>query len=600
MSGTRRWAGLATALAAAVALAAIAIARWEEGRLARAAAVRIARSTAAYFAVVTPADRADSTDFDLAQLLVQARALTTLPGWMWPVEIYHGTAPLVDAAAPPLLAANLEHLPYWSDGAALVPLRGPPDGEGEGPVVGVVAVRPTRWGEGGGLLLGWALPAALLAVAAAAGAAFRGRPRRHYVAAALLLGLAAYADVRSGARRSTNDWLTATRLLMQEAATRLPGPRIRVALADLAPVALGADLVWADSATQQPRRIRIRGTERAIVAARLGSGRWADVRTAPAEAFTRVWLAALLGIALLGPLGFAALQWAERTAARPLRETATAWGFLAPAALHLAVFSVGPILFALYLSVHGSSGGFLEPVRPYVGLANFRAVLRDPLVWVSLGNTALYALYVPVSMMVALAVALVLSRPGRFALVLRAAFFLPFMSSVVAVGLAWQSFLSIGPPPGDWLGSQRTALLAVMVLSIWMQVGYQMMVFVAGLQRIPQAYLDAARVDGANAWQRFWRVTFPLLRPVTLFVLVTGLIGAFQMFTLVYVLTGGGPLHATDVVMRRFYETGWNSLEFGRASALSLVVFLFLLGVTWAQFKVLGGGAGAGREVEYA
>ena len=581
----KRWAVLATGLAAAVAIAVLAVARWEEGRFARVGAVRIARSTAAYFAVVTPTNRADSSDLDLAQLLVQARALTTLPGWEWPVEIYHGTAPLVDAAAPPLPASELERLPDWRDGAALVPLRGPPDGE---KVVGVVAIQPIRRGWS------WGLLAALLAVAAAAGVAFRNRPRREYLAAALLLGLAAYADVRGAARRSSDDWLTATRLLMQEAATRLPGPRIRVALSDLAPIAIGADLVWADSATQQPRRIRTAGRERAVVAARLGSGRWADVRTSPAEAFTSVWLAILLGIAALGPLGFAALQWAERTTARPLRETATAWAFLAPAGLHLAVFTAGPMLFALYLSVHGSSGGFLEPVRPYVGFANFRAVLGDPWVWASLGTTALYALYVPVSMVLALAVALVLSRPGRTAAVLRAAFFLPFMSSVVAIGLAWQSFLSIGPR--DWLGSPRTALLALIVLSIWMQVGYQMMVFVAGLQRIPSAYLEAARVDGANAWQRFWRVTFPLLKPVTLFVIVTGVIGAFQMFTLVYVLTGGGPLHATDVVMRRFYETGWASLEFGRASSLSLVVFVLLLGVTWAQFRLLAGR----REVEHA
>jgi len=591
VGGPRRWAALATALAAAVAIAVFAVARWEEGRFARAGAVRIARSTATYFTLVTPAGRPDSSDFALAQLLAQARALTTLPGWTWPVEIYHGTAPLVDAAASPLPPGELGRLPRWREGAALVPLRGPADDE---PIVGAVAIRPAGRGGLGGLLLNWAFPAALLAVAAAAGAAFRGRPRREYVAAALVLGLAAYADVRGGARRSTNDWLTATRLLMQEAATRLPGPRIRVTLADLAPVALGADLAWADSATQKPRRMRIGGMARAVVAARLGSGRWADVRTSPAEAFTSVWLAALLGIALVGPLGFTALQWAERTPARPLRETATAWAFLAPAGLHLAVFSAGPMLFALYLSVHGSSGGFLEPVRPYVGLANFRAVLRDPLVWVSLGNTALYALYVPVSMVLALAVALVLSRPGRAAVVLRAAFVLPFMASVVAVGLAWQSFLSIGPR--DWLGSQRTALLALIVLSIWMQVGYQVMVFVAGLQRIPPAYLEAARVDGANGWERFWRVTFPLLKPVTLFVLVTGVIGAFQMFTLVYVLTGGGPLHATDLIMRRLYEAGWASLDFGRASALALLVFLLLLGLTWAQFKLLA----ARRAVEHA
>jgi multiple sugar transport system permease protein len=101
-------------------------------------------------------------------------------------------------------------------------------------------------------------------------------------------------------------------------------------------------------------------------------------------------------------------------------------------------------------------------------------------------------------------------------------------------------------------------------------------------------------VDGANAWQRFRRVTFPLLRPVTLFVLVTGVIGAFQMFTYVYVLTGGGPLHATDVVLHRIYQAGWESLQFGPASALSLLLFVLLFGATWVQFKLLG------REVEYA
>ncbi len=587
-----RWAASATAAAALIALAVLVLARWEEGRYARIGAVRIARSTAEYFAAVTPAN-AEATDFDLRQLLAQARALTTLPGWQWPVEIYHGTAPLVDAAAPPLPAGDLDRLPYWRDGTALVPLRGPPPRDVDA-VVGAIAVRPARRGGLGGLLLTWAFPAALLAVAAAAGVAFRGRPRREYVVAALVLGFVAYADVRGAARRSTNDWLTATRLLMQEAATRLPGPRIRVALADLAPLGLGADLVWADSTTQKPRRVGIRGTARAVVAARLGSGRWADVRTTPAETFTSTWFVGLLGLALLGPLAFTALAWGERTGARSARETATAWAFLAPAGLHLAVFSVGPMLFALYLAVHGSSAGFLDPVRPYVGLDNFRAIVRDPWVWASLGKAALYALYVPVSMVLALAVALVLQRPGPTRAVLRAAFFLPFMSSVVAVGLAWQAFSS--STSRDWLENPRTALLALMVLSIWMHVGYQMMVFVAGLQRIPGSYHEAARVDGASAWQRFWHVTFPLLRPVTLFLLVTGVIGAFQMFTLVQVFTGGGPLGATDVVMRRVYETGWASLEFGRASALSLLVFVLLLCLTWTQVRLLMGR----REVEHA
>ena len=146
----------------------------------------------------------------------------------------------------------------------------------------------------------------------------------------------------------------------------------------------------------------------------------------------------------------------------------------------------------------------------------------------------------------------------------------------------------------NWLGDPRTALVAVMLVSVWMQLGYQLTVFLAGLRAIPQPYLDAARVDGANAWQRFWRVTFPLLSPVTLFVLVTGIIGAFQVFALVKVLTGGGPLGATDVIVSRIYRIGWELLQFGDASALALLLGAVLFGATWAQLKLLD------RRVEHA
>jgi ABC-type sugar transport system permease subunit len=148
--------------------------------------------------------------------------------------------------------------------------------------------------------------------------------------------------------------------------------------------------------------------------------------------------------------------------------------------------------------------------------------------------------------------------------------------------------------PVNWLGDRRTALVAVMLVSVWMQLGYQLTVFLAGLRAIPPAYLDAARVDGASAWQRFWRVTFPLLRPVTLFVLVTGLIGAFQVFALVMVLTGGGPLGVTDVIVYRIYRTAWEVLQFGDASALALLLCALLFGATWAQLKLLD------RRVEHA
>ena len=333
----------------------------------------------------------------------------------------------------------------------------------------------------------------------------------------------------------------------------------------------------------------------------IGPGRWLDLRTVPAEDSATVWLIALLACASVGPLAIWALRWAERTPRRGRREAVIAWGFLSPAGLHLAIFSLAPLLFALYLSVHRWGRDAVEPVRPFVGLANFTAALRDPLTWTALRNTAIYSLYVPVSIGLALLIALALSgyREGWGLRVLRSAFVLPYVSSVVAVALVWQRIYqagSFGLGRSDWLSNSTTALLALMLLSLWAHVGGQIMVFMAALQRIPRAYLDAASLDGANAWRRFWRITFPLLRPVTAFVLVTGIIGAFQVFTYVYVLTRGGPRpqRSTEVVVHRIYETAWGSQDFGAASALALLFFLALAALTWTQLRLLR------RAVEHA
>jgi ABC-type sugar transport system permease subunit len=212
--------------------------------------------------------------------------------------------------------------------------------------------------------------------------------------------------------------------------------------------------------------------------------------------------------------------------------------------------------------------------------------------------------YVPVSLALALALALALNRPSWGARVVRTVVFLPSVPSLVAIALVWQGLYHpdagpinhvlsrVGVGRVDWLGDPASALLALMIVSVWVQVGTQMTVFLAGLQRIPQAYLDAARLDGAGPWQRFWRVTLPLLRPLWAFLLVSGVIGACQMFTYVYVLTGGGPLHATDVVVYRTYETAWEFRQFGSASALTLLLSVLLGGVTWAQFRMLSKGVG--------
>jgi len=593
---------LAGALAAGAAgLAALGTGHWAAQRAARDWATRAAQTAAAYLALVTPTAPGVAS-YDLARLLAQARGLATLPGWAGAVEVYHGTAPLVRATAAPLDAAAFaalrerEIVQALGD-ARLVPLKDKDDWD----VVGAVAVRVddvTR-----SLLNGWTL--ALLVGLGVTGALGADRRRRRRVVvvlglAAVFVGATGYRVAVTGARAATDRWLVRARVLLAEAAARVPSRSAAAAAARLAGLVRGAELAAGDSGDTGVQRAVVAEEPRATTRVRLGPSRWLALTVLPGEATIGGWLPVTLGLAALGVLGVLAVAWVARARAQPraLRETLTAWGFLAPATLHLAVFSFGPILFAGYLALHRWSP--LEPVKPFVGLGNFAALARDPLVWISLRNTLLYTLHVPVAMAIALGVALVLQHRSGAAHVARTIFFLPYVSSLVAIALVWQwmyhadfgllNYLGalVGFPPVDWLGNPRTALVAVMIVSIWVQVGYQMIVFLAGLHGIPQDYLDAARVDGANGWQRFWRVTFPLLRPVTLFVLVTGVITSFQVFTLIYVLTDGGPLHATDVLVYRIYQMAWEFLQFGDASALALMLFALLFGATWLQFRLLG------------
>jgi len=426
--------------------------------------------------------------------------------------------------------------------------------------------------------MGFAFPAAILAVGAAAAIAFRERSLRQggYIGAVLLLALACYLDVRTAAKQSTDRWLMDTRRLLQEAATRLPAPRARVSVSDLAALVRDGTVVPGEPGESAARRVRIDGERTAVAAVLIGAGRWVELRSTPAEIEAPRWLILLLPCALIGPLAILILRWAERTPVRRRRDTAIAWGFLAPAALPLAVFTIGPTLYAMYLA----------------SIANFAALLRDPMTWIAFRNTALYATYVPVSVVLALAAALAVHRYRRRwgGRLLSAALLLPYVSSVVSVALLWQVMFragSLGLGRPDWLSNPTTALPALMMISIWAHAGGQMLVFLAALQRIPQAYLDAAQVDGAGAWRRFRRITLPLLRPVTGFVVVTGLLSAFQLFTFVAVLTQGGPRQSTDVLVHHVYQAAFGRQALGAASALALLMFVLLLVFKWPQLRLL-------------
>jgi multiple sugar transport system permease protein len=568
----------------------VAVTRWLQSHYEESFAVRMARTTAAYVGAVTPAPAPPpippvrrgrrvpapapppppppriTRGFDIPQLLTQARALRTLPGWTSDVEVYYGTAPLIDAAAPPLDSGSVH--------GALVPLL-----DHERRLVGAVEIRPHRLPRGplpGGM--GFVFPAGLVVVAAALAIALGQRPLRRggYALAALLLAVAAYADVRAAARQSTDRWLVDTRRLLQEAATRLPPPRARAAITDLVALVGDAELVAGEPGESAPQRARIDGQRRAVAAVLIGPGRWVELRTIPAEDATIGWGLLLLTCAFAGPAAIWTIRWAERTPRRLRRETAIAWGFLAPAGVHIAAFFVGPLLLLLYLALHSHEA--------FVGLTNVRSVLRDPDTWLAVRSTAIYALYVPVATALALVFALMLhdrggrpqaTWPERLA---RGALFAPAAGSIVASAMLWQ----LGLMRTDAWRAPGAALIAIMALSIWVAVGAQLLVFLVALQGIPRAYGDAARVDGAGAWRRFWRITFPLLRPVIGFVFVTGIVNALQLFTIVEMLRPNG----VESPAHRVYALALASGS-GPASALALLFFVALIPLTVLQIGSL-------------
>jgi multiple sugar transport system permease protein len=317
-----------------------------------------------------------------------------------------------------------------------------------------------------------------------------------------------------------------------------------------------------------------------------------------AAAVYPIWVAGLFGAwGVLAAIGLSLARLAARPVA--LREGVRAWAFLGPSLAHLLLFAVGPILFALYLSFH--EWNLVEPARPFIGLENYRELLNDAPFWRSVLNTGIYVLFVPVAMVVALALALLVNRRIRGVRLLRTVFFLPYVTSFVAISLIWKwmfepefgllNYLltSVGLPPQPWLTSPATAMPSLMLMSIWIFAGYMMVLFLAGLQNIPESLYESARIDGAGPWQRFRWITLPMLRPTTFFVLVTMVIFMFQVFTAVYVMTEGGPLHATDVIVYHIYRTAWEYLRMGYASAMAWVLFLIVFLITMVQFRYLGG-----------
>lgn len=271
-------------------------------------------------------------------------------------------------------------------------------------------------------------------------------------------------------------------------------------------------------------------------------------------------------------------------------QTRTAYALLAPSLAGISVFLLLPILVVVWLSLH--HWDLISPPR-YVGLANIRQVLTDADFRRSLMITAGFvALVIPVQTALGLFIATLLTRGLRGSSLFRVIYVLPWICAPLVLGVVWKWVLA--PSDGalnaligqriQWLASPTLALPSVAAVTIWSQVGYVTLFFVAGLVSIPLHLLEAARIDGASPWQVFWRIKLPLLRPTTFFVLVTGIISSFQVFDSIYALTPqGGPEGVTDVVAGRIYYQAFQSRHVGQASVMALVLFVVLVVVTLLQ-----------------
>jgi multiple sugar transport system permease protein len=283
----------------------------------------------------------------------------------------------------------------------------------------------------------------------------------------------------------------------------------------------------------------------------------------------------------------------------PLRRGDLSTGIicLLPSLAVIAVFVVFPIFFSLYLSFH--NWAILTPEKPYVGLANYARMLASPEFWECLRNTFLYTAGVVLPGAAAsLGLAVLLDRAVAGSGFFRTAFFLPTITSIIAIAVVWlwvyddanglaNTILRwVGLKPVRWLTSPKTSLLSLIVMTVWKNAGYHMVVFLAGLQAIPPSLHEAATIDGASPRQRFRYVTWPLLAPTTVFVLVTNTIFTFQVFGPIYVMTGGGPVRSTSVIVYYLYQRAFEFQEMGYASAVAWVIFLILIALTVLQMRL--------------
>ena len=280
-----------------------------------------------------------------------------------------------------------------------------------------------------------------------------------------------------------------------------------------------------------------------------------------------------------------------------LERSRNRWGivFILPQLISLVCLGMIPIVIAFVLSFFDWNG-FSSPV--FTGFQNFKAVFTDPDTAIAIKNTLLYSvIYVPCSIVLSLGLAILLNKAwGK--MFYRAVFFLPQIVTSVGIAVVWSWIYQpqfgilnmilkfFGIQGKEWLRDPSTAMGAVIVMSIWWGLGYNIVLFLAGLQNVPRTYVDAAKIDGANERQVFFNITVPLISPTTLLVTITTMINAFQVFDQMFLLTSGGPAKKTYTMAIHIYQTAFKSYELGKASTAALLLFFVVVAVSVIQFKL--------------
>jgi multiple sugar transport system permease protein len=294
-----------------------------------------------------------------------------------------------------------------------------------------------------------------------------------------------------------------------------------------------------------------------------------------------------------------------RETLRQIRKNWSAYLFIAPGLIHFAIFTVFAVGFAFYISFH--EWNIIKPDKPYVGLQNYLDLIDDPRFHRAVKNTMTFMIGVPLNLIAGLFVALLLNTKVRGQAIYRTLFYIPVVTPLVVSSIIWKWVyqgdygllnyyllqLGIIDHKITWLADPNLALPALIIMGIWGGTGATMVIYLAGLQSIPEEMYDAAKVDGASALQRLFYITIPLLRPTTFFLFITAVIGTFQIFTEIYIMTNGGPLNRTTTIGYYLYTKAFRQLEMGYATAMAFVLFAMIFVFTVIQWKYTRG------DVEY-